>query len=571
MMAGNLSEVVIIGAGVAGLSAAFELSKIRKVVLIDKGRLFSGSSGRNPGRMGHGFHYIDYETAKFYLEASIQVQRAYPGFLVGQELPFEHPIRHGRYYVTKTSLYKFTEVLDTYRKIQQRYAELVEADPANKVFGEPESFIRILEKHEYNDHVNADIIEGGVETCEHLFDFQSFAKSMRKMIDVNDNIRLIENVEVTHIEHYPDLLSRFKINLQHQDGQNNNIHADFIVNSAWENIEKLNDTLGITYLDGLRTNRLKCLVEVELPPSLFAVNSSFFCMGSFCMFSNMGNGRGMMTLADVTNMEVSSATAISANMVRFVNGDVSQEEKDTIGEEIKSGVAYYIPAMKDAKVLDVKFGIVQTKGKLSLLDLVTREAAHHSRNYHYIREDMHGLISNPAMKLFYFVQNGIEVKNIFELQLARDIQIKAIIQKIENEYRLYYAAPFIKKIIMRAWLMHLDKMCYESLDDNFLHQCLKLMFSKQTMHLALKKEFKHVPSLMLSPVVGEFSRPRIPLTEQARPLINLQFILDYSRWLAAKLVQGCQLTIAPLVAGYSLFTHDSHVQHLSSPIALAQL
>ena len=570
MMAGNLSEVVIIGAGVAGLSAAFELSKIRKVVLIDKGRLFSGSSGRNPGRMGHGFHYIDYETAKFYLEASIQVQRAYPGFLVGQELPFEHPIRHGRYYVTKTSLYKLTEVLDTYRKIQQRYAELVEADPANKVFGEPESFIRILEAHEYQDHVNADIIEGGVETCEHLFDFQSFAKSMRKMIDVNDNIRLIENAEVMNLEHYPEQSSRFKIKLKQQDQTHIDIHADFIVNSAWENIEKLNDTLGITYIDGIRTNRLKCLVEVELPPSLLKVNSSFFCMGSFCMFSNMGNGRGMMTLADVTNMEVSSATAISANMVRFVNGDVSQEEKDAIGEEIKSGVAYYIPAMKDAKVLDVKFGIVQTKGKLSLQDLVTREAAHHSRNYHYIREEMHGLISNPAMKLFYFVQNGIEVKNIFELQLARDIQIKAIIQKIENACRHYYAGSFIKKVIMRAWMMHLDKMCYESLDDNFLHQCLMLMFSKRSINQELKEGFKHEPSLILSPVVDQNSRLRNTLIERASPLTNLQLILEHSRWLAAKLVQGCQQTIAPLAAGWSIFAQNPPVVHLRSPATLVR-
>ena len=463
MMAGMKSEVVVIGGGVAGISAALELSKTHHVIILEKNQLLYGSSGRNPGRMGHGFHYIDFETAKLYLEASIQVQRLYPHFLIGEHLPFEHPLRHGRYYITKTSLYPFHEVLQIYQKLQERYRELVAEDPANKVFGEPESFMRILQPHEYQDHVNADIIEGGVETCEHLFNWQAFSMHIRETIFANSRIRLMENSEVVDITHHQELDSRFIVEGRTRHGEIFKIKTNFIVNSAWENIEELNSKIGIAYINGQRTNRLKCLVEVKLPSSLLAVNSSFFCMGAFCMFSNMGDGRGMLTLADVTNMEVSSARAISADMARFVNGDVSLEEKNRIGEEIKLGVARYIPNMNAAEVLDVKFGIVQTKGEMTLQDLQQREGAHHARNYHAVREEMQGLISNPAMKFFYFVQNGMKVREIFETQLARDLVIKETLKVMHKAFiqKTRFGQATFQKEIYRALAIHLDKMSFE--------------------------------------------------------------------------------------------------------------
>lgn len=484
------SEVVVIGGGVAGISAALELSKTHNVTILEKNSLFYGSSGRNPGRMGHGFHYIDFETAKLYLEASIQVQRIYPHFLIGEHLPFEHPIRHGRYYVTKTSLYSFEEVLQTYRRIQHRYAELVAEDPANKVFGEPETFFRILEPSEYQDHINADIIEGGVETCEHLFNWQAFSLHIRQIILSNSKIRLIENSEVVDLAHYQEFDSRFLVKVRTRHGENFNVKTNFIVNSAWENIEHLNDKLGITYISGQRTNRLKCLVEVRLPTSLLAVNSSFFCMGSFCMFSNMGDGRAMMTLADVTNMEVSSAKSISANMTRYVSGDISAEEKNRIGQEIKAGVAMFIPQMVDAEVLDVKFGIVQTKGEMTLQDLNHRSGAHHVRNYHHIREEMQGLIANPAMKLFYFVQNGINVRQLFDMQLARNIAISETLQQIQTfcTNRLHFGHTYFQKEIYRAMAIHLDKMSLEF--KNLALQLRSVMLVKEEFNKKLLTYFK---------------------------------------------------------------------------------
>lgn len=55
----------------------------------------------------------------------------------------------------------------------------------------------------------------------------------------------------------------------------NPISCNFIINSAWENIEYLNSKLGITYINGTRSNRLKCLLEVSLPDSLRDAHSVF--------------------------------------------------------------------------------------------------------------------------------------------------------------------------------------------------------------------------------------------------------------------------------------------------------
>jgi len=279
------AEVVVIGGGIAGISAALKIATTHNVLLLERKHLFWGASGRNPGRMGHGFHYMDLQTAKMYLRASIAVQRNYPDFLIGKDLPFEHPIRHGRYYVTKDSNYSFAEVMETYRAIQQEYAALIAEDPQNQVFGPIETFLRVLAPEEYEVHVNPEIVEGAVETAEHLFNWPEFAKHIQSVIAEHPRITLLENTEVTHIEPRPSRHIRFGIQTQQTqaDGRISslNINTNFIVNSSWENIEFLNETAGSRYINRLRTNRLKCLLEVELPESFSDANSAFFCLGSF--------------------------------------------------------------------------------------------------------------------------------------------------------------------------------------------------------------------------------------------------------------------------------------------------
>jgi hypothetical protein len=540
--------IIVIGGGIAGIGTALKLANDGyQVTIIEKNTLMSGSSGRNPGRMGLGFHYFDEDTAVLYLKASILVQKTYPHFLIGQDLPFEHPIRHGRYYIVKDSQHSYEEILKIYRAIQIAYADMVELDPTNKVFGEPESFFRVLSAEDYIGVVNSEIVVGAVETNEHLYNWPKFLIAMRQVIENHPYISLFEYAEVINIQQRESLDARFKLTLREATGTiERHLDADYIVNSSWENIEFLNSTAGIPYLDGTRTNRLKCLLEVKLPPELQEMNSSFFCMGPFCMFSNMGDGRGMMTFADVTNFAVSTSLRIDENIEYYLSPHVSHAEKEKIGAEILSGVSQYIPAMAKAIFLDVKFGIVQTKGKLNLSDLKSNAAfaklkselavqdykighiakqyllalnainfkkililiglegilsednlksililalsrgclspkqlddcgiikhlntpsafddllgklgltkfsqvlqGHHKRNYFGVRQEQQGLISNPAMKLFYFILNSEYVYSLLMQQFANEANLSAFYS------RLFSLLPAEKNIELKRSIM----------------------------------------------------------------------------------------------------------------------
>ena len=312
----NMPEVVVMGAGAAGIGSALRLAKEGyQVTLIEKGVLSSGASGSNPGRMGHGFHYADVETAKKYLQASIQVQREYPDYLRGKDLPFDNYLRHGKYFIMQDTVDQ-ERVLHTYEAIKEEYQRLVKEDPKNEVFGPLEHFYEFLpleeEKHIVDQsNPNSFKIAMVARTSEHLFDWQSLIKDLRIKIAETPNITLYEHTEIRTLERGDLDEPRFLIRAQDNNGVEKIFKTDYIVNSTWQNIEALNDQLGLPMIPGSRTNRLKALVKVKLPESLRDANSMFFCMGPHCMFTNLGNGYGMMTYANVTNMETSSELKIS--------------------------------------------------------------------------------------------------------------------------------------------------------------------------------------------------------------------------------------------------------------------
>lgn len=425
--------IVVIGAGAAGISSALELAERGyKVDLIEQNTLGSGSSGRNPGRMGHGFHYVDIDTAILYLRSSIQVQRKYPNYLVGQELPFDAPIRHGRYFITKNSDHSPETILKTYEAIRDEYQRLIAEDKDNEVFGPPEKFFRILEPHEYADHVNSDIVSVGIETAEHLFNWHTFAIDIKATILAHPNITLHENTKVENITRGKYGEERFLFHIRNGDSTGM-FKSDYLVNSTWHNIEYLNDKLGLPMLPNSRTNRLKTLLKVTLPDSLREVNSMFFCMGQHCMISNMGNGQAMMTFARVTNLDASCDLTLSENTQRLLDGGATQAEKNDIAQQMLQGVAHYIPQMAHATVDDVMFGIVQTQGKLTLEQLADPQNAFHKRDYSGIREEQVGVISNPCIKLFYFVENGQKTADLIDQHVKTTQLLKQAINEIADK------------------------------------------------------------------------------------------------------------------------------------------
>ena len=223
--------ICVLGAGAAGVCAALELAaRGYQVKIFEKNTVFSGASGNNPGRMGHGFHYTDLNTAIMYLRESITLQRKYPNYLVGKDKPLGHPIRHGRYFITKDSIHSVEEVLDTYEKINEEYARLVAEDSANAVFGPPEKFYRLLDPKEYKDQVNSSIVAAGVETAEHLFDWKSFAEDRKADILKHPNIILYEHSEVVRIERGEPNTGRFALYIKSKTGMTGRFNTDYIVN-----------------------------------------------------------------------------------------------------------------------------------------------------------------------------------------------------------------------------------------------------------------------------------------------------------------------------------------------------
>ena len=424
-----LKEVVVIGAGVAGSFAALRLAdEGHRVTIVEAHTVGSGSSSANPGRMGHGFHYADINTAVMYLRASIEVQRKYPRYLIGEDLPFDHPIRHGRYYITRDSDFPPSQILATYQQLQEEYQRLVAEDPKNQVFGPPDQFFRILDPSEYKDDVNGDKVVIGVETREHLFDITRFLVDRREELLQHPNITLCEHTTVTGLSFHlnADASEESEETFYLYDVTMSNgvvISTNCIVNSAWYQIDAINATLStpseLPFSAEKRTNRLKALAVINLPPSFHPKNSMFFCMGQHCMFSNMGNGTGMLTYAEKTNIEVSSGLHMSERATRLLRGEGSIAEVAEIGQMIIEGASQYMPGLRLATLREVKFGIVQTAGRLTLAELKDPLSSFHKRDYDGVEMVRPGLINNPAIKLFYFIRNGNVVVKLVDEHYRR--------------------------------------------------------------------------------------------------------------------------------------------------------
>lgn len=447
----NKQAIVIIGGGAAGIATALELAQRGYLVTIfEKSELGSGASGRNPGRMGHGFHYADKDTAIAYLRASVLVQRTYPGYLLDQDKPFDSKLRHGRYFITKNSDQPKEKILETYEAIKQEYKRLIDEDPANEVFGPVESFYRILDPSEYFHEVNMDIVELGIETSEHIFNWMAFLADIRKRLIQHPNIKLCEFTEVTKIERNGLGQSRFTIEAKTSKGYQIYLETNYIVNSTWHEIKRLNDQIGLRMIPGERTNRLKTLLVLNLPPSLEHSNSMFFCMGQHCMISNLGGRRAMATYARVTNLETSSGLTMSAHAERLLNGGATEQEKLYIARKMVEGISHYIPQVANAIIIDLKFGIVQTKGDLTLSDLRDPSHPFNKRADHYITTEQIGVISNPCMKLFYFIDNARIVADLIKEHFHADTVIMSCMQLVAKksiQHRIEFN-PKIERLVL---------------------------------------------------------------------------------------------------------------------------
>ena len=149
-----MPKIIVMGAGLSGTLTALELVKdpTVQVTLLEMGSEIlpaTSSSINECYRLHMGLHYAkDLPTATNCLHRSIEFARKFPGFVAGHDTPGVG-WRRGRHYVMSNSVVNVDHVKDIAGKLNELYRSLVAQDVANKVFGEPEDFIRYLEPSDY--------------------------------------------------------------------------------------------------------------------------------------------------------------------------------------------------------------------------------------------------------------------------------------------------------------------------------------------------------------------------------------------------------------------------------------
>lgn len=443
-------DVVILGAGFAGVYTALELAKTHptyNILLLDAGPeiISSKSSSYNECYKLHtGAHYLGhFETAKRCLISSIEFAKESSDYILGS--PGE-PWRKGRHYLMSNSLFSVEAAKTVCEGLAETYRNLVKADPANKVFGEPEEFIRYLEPEEYSyvadsipftepDSSKDDIkVMLGIETPESQIDINKMKEDLQSRINECKTIEFLPDHKVKSISWLQDELGYSVQTKSSNDSKQESTElytAKLIVNCTWESIERLNKQLGLYIPDG-KIIRIKASILVDLPKNLHNANTCIFSVGPYCSFTNQGNGTAILTAEQVTNVGYYSAgidindftvTEDNVPVKKFMEGlDIAEGKGKDLSEKILQGCVHYIPSLQDAKIREIRVGYVKIidpertySGSNSLHD---PESSIHSRQNSGVGQEQDlCFLSNSGMKMTYTKRNAQEICRLIERNL----------------------------------------------------------------------------------------------------------------------------------------------------------
>ncbi len=129
---------------------------------------------------------------------------------------------------------------------------------------------------------------------------------------------------------------------------------------------------------------------------------------------------------------------------RVLAGKATPEEKEFYGKLIINGVSLYIPSLKNAKLLDVRFGNVRVAG--CNVNINDPNSPHHKRTSDDIETMQVGFMNVTAMKFGNFLEIG---EQIVERYKHHDLATKKIRSAVETSETVM-EAPVLSSIATRA-------------------------------------------------------------------------------------------------------------------------
>jgi hypothetical protein len=220
--------VLVLGSGIAGCTAAWILSEAGyKVSIIEQLDLpFSSTSIGALGIHLGGRYPRHWETATECLQSAILLKKLMPFAFGDQKL---------RFLVANDSPVDFEAYVNFYNKLKDYYASMPRED---QLFGESSEFFRVLRAEELSEFSN---VVGGIETQESCFDMDRVRTVLLETLAAR-NVPMLTSTTVMNIEKVPT--DGYKVTVQKEDGADEVIEADNIINAAGPNARVISQMLG---------------------------------------------------------------------------------------------------------------------------------------------------------------------------------------------------------------------------------------------------------------------------------------------------------------------------------------